>query len=187
MMPFYEFEGKRPRLDPSCYIHPDAVLIGDVVIGKQCFIGTGAVLRGDYGSIIIGDGSNVQENCVIHAQPGTAALVEGNADIGHGCVIHGPCTIKKNAVIGMGTVICENCRVGTGSFIGAGSVLPAKAVIPDHKLAYGNPARVIKDTTDYQRNFIQAAIDIYKDLCVRYKDSFKPIEDPDSLYEKPGK
>lgn len=182
-MPFYEFEGKKPRIDSSSFIHPDAILIGDVQIGKQCFIGAGAVLRGDYGQIIIGDGANVQENCVVHAQPDTVALICGNADIGHGCIIHGPCTIKKNVIIGMGSVICDGCEIGTGCFIGAGSVLPARAVIPDHKLAYGNPAKVAKETTDFHKTFIRLAIDIYKDLCLRYKKTFKIIDNTDSLYK----
>ena len=183
-MPFYEFEGKSPRLEPSCFVHPDAILIGDVTIGKQCFIGAGAVLRGDYGRIVISDGANVQENCVIHAQPDTTALVEENVDIGHGSILHGPITIKKNVTIGMGSVICDGCQLGSGCFIGAGSVLPANLVIPENKLAYGNPARVIKDTNEYQRAFTKIAIDIYKDLCDRYHKSYIRIEDTDKLYHE---
>ena len=182
-MSFYEFEGKVPSLDFSCFIHPDAVLIGEVIIGKACFIGAGAVLRGDYGRIVISDGANVQENCTIHAQPGTEALIGENVDVGHGCVIHGPCTIGSNVTIGMGSVICDNTQVGNNCFIGAGSVLPSKLAIPDGKLAFGNPAKVIKDTNEYQQAFTKLAIDIYKDLCVRYKNSFKRVEDPESLYK----
>lgn len=183
-MPFYEFEGKIPQLDESCFVHPDAILIGDVSVGKKCFIGAGAVLRGDYGRIVISDGSNVQENCVIHAQPDTTALIEENVDIGHGSILHGPCTIKSNVTIGMGSVICDGCQVGTGSFIGAGSLLPANAVIPDYKLAFGSPAKVIKDTTEYQRTFTKAAVEIYQNLCDRYNKSFQPIENIDKLYKR---
>jgi carbonic anhydrase/acetyltransferase-like protein (isoleucine patch superfamily) len=183
-MSFYEFEGKSPVLDPSCFIHPDAILVGDVTIGKQCFIGAGAVLRGDYGSIVISDGANVQENCTIHAQPGTVALIGENVDVGHGSIIHGPCSIGTNVTIGMGSTICDNCTIGSNCFIGAGSVLPSKLVIPDGKLAFGNPAKVNKDTTEFQRNFTKMAIDIYKDLCVRYHNSFKPITDPSRLYRR---
>lgn len=183
-MSFYEFEGKVPSLDPSCFIHPEAVLIGDVSIGKKCFIGAGAVLRGDYGRIVISDGANVQENCTIHAQPGTAAIIGENVDVGHACVIHGPCTIGSNVTIGMGSVICDNTQIGNGCFIGAGSVLPSKLTIPDGKLAFGNPARVIKDTNEYQQAFTKAAIDIYKDLCGRYHAAFKPVADPKSLYRQ---
>lgn len=182
-MPFYEFEGKTPRLDPSCFVHPDAVLIGDVTVGKRCFIGAGAVLRGDYGRIVIGDGSNVQENCVIHAQPDTTAIIEENVDIGHGSILHGPCIIKSNVTIGMGSVICDGCQVGTGSFIGAGSLLPSNTIIPDNKLAFGSPAKVIKDTTENQRAFTRNAVEIYKNLCERYHKSLQRIEDIDKLYQ----
>ena len=182
-MPFYEFEGKMPQLDESCFIHPDAILIGDVTIGKKCFIGAGAVLRGDYGRIVIGDGSNVQENCVIHSRPDTTALIEENVDIGHGAIIHGPCTIKNNVTIGMGSVICDGCQVGTGCFIGAGSLLPANAVIPDNKLAFGSPAKVVKDTTESQQAFTRNAVEIYQNLCERYHKSLQRIEDINKLYQ----
>ena len=183
-MPFYEFEGKMPQLDESCFIHPDAILIGDVTVGKKCFIGAGAVLRGDYGRIVISDGSNVQENCVIHARPDTTALIEENVDIGHGAIIHGPCIIKSNVTIGMGSVICDGCQVGTGCFIGAGSLLPANSVIPDNKLAFGSPAKVIKDTNENQRIFTKAAVEIYQDLCDRYNTTFQLIDNIDKLYKK---
>jgi len=181
-VPFYEFEEKTPVLDPSCFVHPDAILIGDVTIGKHCFIGAGAVLRGDYGSIVISDGANVQENCTLHAQPGSVAFIGANVDVGHGCIIHGPCAIGSNVTIGMGSTICDNCQIGDNCFIGAGSVLPSKLVIPDGKLAFGNPAKVIKDTNEYQRTFTKMAIDVYKDLCERYRKSFKLIEDATRLY-----
>jgi carbonic anhydrase/acetyltransferase-like protein (isoleucine patch superfamily) len=157
-------------------VHPDAILIGDVIIGEKCFIGAGAVLRGDYGSIVIGDGSNVQENCVLHAQPDTTATIEENVDIGHGSIIHGPCTIKSNVTVGMGSIICDGCEVGTGSFIGAGSLLTPNVVIPPNKLAVGNPARVIKDTTEQHRTFSRHAVGLYQGLCERYQKSHKLIQ-----------
>ena len=175
-MPLYEFEGKSPQLASSSFVHPDAILIGHVIIGEKCFIGAGAVLRGDYGSIVIGDGSNVQENCVLHAQPDTTATVEENADIGHGSVIHGPCTIKRNVTVGMGSIICDGCEVGTGSFIGAGSLLTPNTIIPPNKLAMGNPAKVIKDVTEQQRSFTRLAIELYQGLCERYQTSLKLIK-----------
>jgi len=175
-LPLYEFEGKSPRLASSSFVHPDAILIGDVVIGEKCFIGAGAVLRGDYGSIVIGNGSNVQENCVLHAQPDTVAVVEEDVDIGHGAIVHGPCTIKSHVTVGMGSIICDGCEVGTGSFIGAGSLLTPKMVIPDYKLAVGNPARVIKDATEQHRTFSRVAVGLYQGLCERYQHTLKRIE-----------
>lgn len=175
-MPLYEFEGKTPRLATSSFVHPDAILIGDVTIGEKCFIGAGAVLRGDYGRIVISNGSNVQENCVIHAQPDTTATVEDNVDIGHGAIIHGPCTISSNVTIGMGAIICDGCEVGTGSFIGAGSLLTPGMIIPPNKLAVGNPARVIKDTTEQHRTFSRVAVGLYQGLCERYQNTLKRVK-----------
>lgn len=174
-MPLYEFEGKSPRFAPSSFVHPDAIVIGNVTIGEKCFIGAGAVLRGDYGSIVISDGSNVQENCVVHAQPDTTAVVEENVDIGHGSIIHGPCTIKSNVTVGMGAIICDGCEVGSGSFIGAGSLLIPNTVIPPKKLAVGNPARVIKDVTEKHTTFSRVAVELYQGLCERYHNSHKLI------------
>jgi len=175
-MPLYEFEGKCPRLPLSSFVHPNAILIGDVIIGEKCFIGPGAVLRGDYGSIIIGDGSNVQDNCILHVQPNSTAIIEENVDIGHGSIIHGPCIIKNSVIVGMGSIICDGCEVGAGSFLGAGSLLTPNMVIPSHKLVMGNPARVIKDVTEQHRAFSGMAIGLYQGLCERCQQSLKLIE-----------
>ena len=118
-----------------------------MIAGEKCFIGAGAVVRGDYSSIVIGNGSNVQENCVLHAQPGTTATVEKNVDIGHGSIIHGPCTI-----------------------------LTPNMKIPPNKLALGNPARVDKDVTEQQQTFTRVAVGLYQDLCERYQNTFKRTE-----------
>lgn len=180
-MPFYEFEGKKPQLKSSSFVHPDSVLIGDVRVGEKCFIGAGAVLRGDYGSIVIGNGSNVQENCVVHAQPGTSAVIEENVDIGHGAIIHGPCLIKSHVTIGMGAIVCDGCEIGTGGFIGAGSLLVRNTVILPGKLAVGNPAKVIKDTGEYHNEFNRQAVALYQGLCGRYQNALRPIE-PEFCY-----
>ncbi len=174
-MPAYEFEGKSPRLESSCFVHPDAILIGNVVIGAKCFIGAGAVLRGDYGGIVIGNGSNVQENCVVHAQPDTTANIEENVDIGHGSIIHGPCTIESNVTVGMGAIICDGCKIGAGSFIGAGTLLTPNTNVAPGKLAVGNPARIIKDTTEKHATFSRIAVELYQGLCERYKRSHRLI------------
>jgi phenylacetic acid degradation protein len=146
-----------------------------VNIGEKCFVGAVAVLRADYGSIVIGNGSNVQENCVIHAQPGTTAAIEENVDIGHGTIIHGPCTIKSCVTIGMGAVICDGCELGEASFIGAGSLLIPNMVIPSNKLAVGSPARVIKGVNQQHNDYNKHAVELYQDLCERYHNFFKLI------------
>lgn len=176
-MPLYEFEGRRPQIAATSFVHPQAVIIGDVSIGEKCFIGAGAVLRGDYGTIIISNGSNVQENCVIHAQPATTALIKENVDIGHGCILHGPCIIHEGVIIGMGSIIGTGCELETGSFLGAGSLLPQNQTIPAKKLALGNPARVVKDVSEQQTLYAKIAIEIYQGLPERYQQSLVLIED----------
>ena len=175
-MPLYEFEGKSPRLASSSFVHPDAILIGDVVIGEKCFIGAGAVLRGDYGSIVIGNGSNVQENCVLHAQPDTVAVVEEDVDIGHGSHCSWSCTIKAMSQSGWVQSYVDGCEVGTGSFNWCRQSADPKNGNSYYKLAVGNPARVIKDATEQHRTFSKVAVGLYQGLCERYQHTLKRIE-----------
>jgi len=111
----YEFEGKRPQIGQQCFIHPQATVIGDVQLGDNCFVGAGAVIRADYGKIVIGAGSNIQENAVIHAEPDTIALLEENVLIGHAAIVHGPCLIQHNVTVGMGSIISNGCELHSES------------------------------------------------------------------------
>lgn len=176
-MALYEFEGKRPIIGNSTFIHPQAVVIGQVELGDRCYVGAGAVVRGDYGKIVIGSGSNIQENCVVHAEPDTIAILEEDVLIGHGAIVHGPCLIKHNAMAGMGAIISSGGELGEESLLAAGSVLPPGKIIPARKVAMGNPAQVVRDINDYNVVYNQVAIKLYQDLAVRCLKDLKLIED----------
>jgi carbonic anhydrase/acetyltransferase-like protein (isoleucine patch superfamily) len=143
-MATYSFEGFIPVVDPSSYIHDTASVIGDVIIGKNCYVGPGAVIRGDWGRIIIEDGCNVQENCVVHMFPGKDITFESGAHIGHGAVVHGA-TLKSNCLVGMNAVVMDGAIVGKNSIVGALSFVKAEEIIPDNHLYAGNPGRIIKE------------------------------------------
>jgi carbonic anhydrase/acetyltransferase-like protein (isoleucine patch superfamily) len=120
---------------------------GNVIIGRDCYIGPGAALRGDWGGIVIEDGCNVQENCTIHMFPGVTVLLEAGAHIGHGAIIHGA-RVGRNALVGMNAVVMDNAVVGAGSIVGALTFVPEGFRIPDRKVVVGNPARIVKDVSD---------------------------------------
>jgi phenylacetic acid degradation protein/carnitine operon protein CaiE len=143
----YRFEQWTPVVHPTAYVHPQAVVLGDVVIGKDVYIGPGAVLRGDWGRITVGDGANVQENCVIHLFPGKNAVLQEMAHIGHGAIVHGS-TIGKNVLVGMNAVVMDDVVIGEGSIVGALAFVPQGMQVPSRSVLVGNPARVVKEVTD---------------------------------------
>lgn len=177
-MAFYEFEGKRPVIGKDSFVHPQAVVIGDVKIGDRCYVGAGAILRGDYGAIIIGNGTNIQENCVLHAEPDTTALIGEDALVGHGAIVHGPCILHNNALVGMGAVVSNQCEIGAGSLLAAGSVLPPGRKIPARQLAMGNPAKAVRELTDDLLLYNTIAVKLYQDLAIRCQKGLKLIEQP---------
>jgi carbonic anhydrase/acetyltransferase-like protein (isoleucine patch superfamily) len=177
-LPIYEFEGNRPVIDPSSYIHPQSIIIGKVEIGKRCYIGAGAVIRGDLGKIVIGDGSAIEENCVIHSGPDSIAIIEEDVIVGHAAVIHGPCLIKSQVTIGMGAIVSSQCEMESTTFLGAGSVLPPGRSVPRGKLAVGNPARVVKDLDEKLIAYNRKATKTYQDLVSRYINSLVQIGPP---------
>lgn len=176
-MAIYEFEGKRPQVGKLCFIHPQAAVIGDVELGDKCFVGAGAVIRGDYGKIVIGAGSNIQENAIIHAEPDTIALLEENILVGHGAIIHGPCLIQNNVTVGMGAIVSNGCELEAESLLGSGSVLPPNQRVPRRKLAVGNPARVVKDLDEKYVVYNQIGVQLYQELAQRCNKSLKLIEE----------
>lgn len=176
-MAIYEFEGKRPQIGASCFIHPNAVIIGQVEIGERCYVGAGAVVRGDYGKIVVGSGSNIQENCTLHSEPETIAILEENVLIGHGAIVHGPCLIKHNATVGMGSIISSGGELGEESLLAAGSVLPPGKHIPARKVAMGNPARVARDVDEHNMVYNQIAVKLYQDLALRCIEGLKLVEE----------
>lgn len=143
----FEFKGYKPVIHKSSFIHPQAAVTGNVIIGKDCYIGPGAALRGDWGQIIIEDGCNVQENCTIHMFPGVTVLLKEGAHIGHGAIIHGA-TIGKNCLVGMNAVIMDNVDLGDECIIGALTFIKQDEKIPARSLVAGNPGKIIKQVSD---------------------------------------
>lgn len=174
-MAIYEFEGKRPIVGKDCFVHPQAVIIGEVELGERCYVGAGAVIRGDYGKIVIGNGTNIQENCVIHSEPDTIAIIEENSLIGHSAIVHGPCLVQRNVTVGMGSIISSGCELESDSLLAAGSVLPPGRTVPKAKIAMGNPARVVKDMDEQNRIYNQIGVKLYQDLALRCTHDLKLI------------
>ena len=159
----YEFDGYRPVIHETAFIHPQACVTGNVVIGKKVYIGPGAAIRGDWGRIIIEDGCNVQENCTVHMFPGVTVLLKGGAHIGHGAVIHGA-TIGKNCLIGMNAVIMDNVVLGDECIVGALSFIKADEVFENRSLIVGNPAKKIKDVSDEMIGWKSDGTKLYQQL-----------------------
>ncbi|MEP7084534.1 MAG: transferase hexapeptide repeat family protein [Betaproteobacteria bacterium] len=162
----YAIDGVTPVVDPSSYVHPSAVLIGDVIVGRNCYIGPSACLRGDFGRIVIGDGANVQDSCIMHGFPGTDTIVEEDGHIGHGAVIHGA-RIRRGALIGMNAVINDNADIGEAAIVAAMSFVKAQMVVPARTLAAGIPARVLRELTDLEMAWKAEGTRSYQDLTLR--------------------
>ncbi|MEO7954259.1 MAG: phenylacetic acid degradation protein PaaY [Polaromonas sp.] len=149
MRPFrvYAIDGIVPVVDPTAYVHPSAVLIGDVIVGPDCYVGPCASLRGDFGRLILERGSNLQDTCVMHGFPDTDTVVEEDGHIGHGAVLHG-CRIGKNAMVGMNAVIMDGAIIGESSIVAASAFVKAGMIIPARSLAAGMPAKLIRQLSD---------------------------------------
>ena len=159
----YEFQGYKPVIYESSFIHPQAAVTGNVIIGRDCYIGPGAAIRGDWGQIIIEDGCNVQENCTIHMFPGVTVVLKAGAHIGHGAVIHGA-TIGKNCLIGMNAVIMDNVILGDECIVGALSFIKADEIFEKRSLIVGNPAKKIKEVTDEMISWKTEGTALYQQL-----------------------
>ncbi|MDT3741016.1 MAG: transferase hexapeptide repeat family protein [Candidatus Kapabacteria bacterium] len=171
----FEFKGFKPVVNESSFIHPNATVIGNVIIGKDVYIGPGAVIRGDWGEIIIEDGCNVQENCIIHMFPGVSVRLKESAHIGHGAIIHGA-VIGRNSLIGMNAVIMDNVVIGDECIVGALCFVPAEMVVPDRKIVVGNPAKIVKDVSDDMINWKTDGTKLYQTLPKEYFDSMIPCQ-----------
>jgi phenylacetic acid degradation protein len=162
----YAIDGVTPVVDPSAFVHPTAVLIGDVVVGAGCYVGPAACLRGDFGHIEVRAGANIQDCCVLHGFPGTGTIVEEDGHIGHGVVLHG-CIVRRNALVGMNAVVNDNAEVGDSAIVAAMAFVKAKTVIPPRTLAAGIPARVVRELTDTELAWKIEGTDSYKELAIR--------------------
>ncbi len=171
----YEFKGFIPVVDESAFVHPQATVIGNVTIGKDVYIGPHAVLRGDWGEIIINDGCNVQENCTVHMFPGTKVVFEESAHVGHGAVIHGA-HLGQNCMIGMNSVIMDNVEIGEESIVGAMSFVKADSKIPPMSLVVGNPAKVIRKVTPEMISWKTKGTKLYQTLPSDMHNTLKPVE-----------
>lgn len=172
---FYAFNGHRPVVHPSAFVHPQATVTGQVIIGRDVYIGPGAALRGDWGAIHIADGCNVQENCTIHMFPGvTVRLLEG-AHIGHGAIIHGA-TVGRNCLVGMNAVLMDRVVLGDGCIVGALAFLPADSVWEARKVIVGNPARVVKDVSDEMLAWKTEGTRLYQALPAELQATLEPCE-----------
>jgi len=175
MTKVYSFEGLVPVIMPGAFVHPDAVLIGDVVISSRCFIGPCAVLRGDFGRIEIHEGANVQDNCVVHSFPGRSVIVEEDGHIGHAAVLHA-CTIRRNALVGMNSTVMDNAVVGESAFVAANSFVKAGFEVPDHTLVAGVPAKIIKEMGAAEIKWKSMATKEYQNLAQRSLATMKSVE-----------
>jgi phenylacetic acid degradation protein len=175
MANIFEFNGYKPVIHESAFIHPNATVTGNVIIGKKVYIGPGAAIRGDWGQIIISDGCNVQENCTIHMFPGVTVLLKEAAHIGHGAIIHGA-TIGKNCLVGMNAVIMDRVEVGDESIVGALSFVAADTIIPPRSIVVGNPAKVVKQVSDEMIAWKTEGTKIYQQLPADCYDTLKPCE-----------
>ena len=171
----YEFDGFIPVIDESSFIHPQANVTGNVIIGKDVYVGPGAVIRGDWGKVIIEDGCNVQENCVIHMFPGTTTTLKKGAHLGHGCVIHGA-FIGENTLVGMNAVIMDEAKIGKECIVGALSFVSAKTTTQNRKIIAGNPAKEIKDVSEKMLNWKTEGTKLYQQLPKQCKSMLKACE-----------
>ncbi len=169
-MSYYAIDGIRPVVDPSAYVHPTAIIIGDVIIGPGCYIGPAASLRGDFGRIVLEKNSNVQDTCVMHGFPDTDTIVEAEGHIGHGAVLHG-CVVKENALIGMNAVIMDGAVIGESAFVAAMAFVKAGFEVPARHLVGGIPAKVMRELSDDEIKWKEAGTEDYKNLTKRSIDS----------------
>ena len=173
--PFYEIDGLRPVVHPSAFVHPQAVVIGDVFIGANVYVGPNASLRGDFGRIVLADGSNVQDSCTMHAFPGEMVFVGEDGHIGHGAILHG-CRIEKNAMIGIGAVILDGAIIGESAIVAAKALVAAGFIAPPQTLTIGMPAKTTRPLSAEEIAWKMAGTQAYHRLAGRCRDSLRPCQ-----------
>lgn len=171
----YSFKGFIPVVHPTAFVHPQAAVTGNVIIGKDVYVGPGAAIRGDWGGIVIEDGCNVQENCTIHMFPGVTITLKEGAHIGHGAIVHGA-NIGRNVLVGMNSVIMDEAEIGDECIIGALSFIKAKSVFERRSLIVGNPAKKIKEVSDEMIAWKTKGTELYQLLPSEMKEQSEPVE-----------
>jgi len=166
----YSINGVTPVVDPTAFVHPSAVLIGDVIVGANCYVGPCASLRGDFGRIELRAGANLQDVCVMHGFPGTDTLVEEDGHIGHGAILHG-CIVRRNALVGMNAVVNDNAEIGESAIVAAMAFVKARMVVPPRMLAAGIPARVVRELTDQEMAWKVDGTRGYQHLAQRSRET----------------
>jgi carbonic anhydrase/acetyltransferase-like protein (isoleucine patch superfamily) len=174
-MPVYSFQGMVPVVDPSAYVHPTAVLIGDVIIGPGVYVAPCAVLRGDFGRLVIEEDANVQDHCVVHGFPDRDTIVEKLGHIGHHAIIHGA-TVRRNSMIGMGAILLDYCEIGADSIVAAQALVKANEIVPPRSMMAGVPAKRIREVTDKDLEWKRLATTDYKRLPPLYHRSLRPAD-----------
>jgi phenylacetic acid degradation protein len=173
MFQVYSIDGLTPVVAESAYVHPSAVLIGDVIVGPDCYIGPHASLRGDMGRIVMEQGSNLQDGCCMHSFPAQDAIVEVNGHIGHGAVLHG-CRVGRNAMVGMNSVVMDGAVIGESSIVAAMAFVKANQIIPPFSLVMGTPAKVIRELTERELSWKAEGTGVYQQLARRCLQTMTP-------------
>lgn len=171
----YAFKGFTPVVHESSFVHPLAAVTGNVIIGKNCYIGPGAAIRGDWGQIILEDGVNVQENCTVHMFPGKSITLKEGAHVGHGAIIHGA-NLGRNCLIGMNSVIMDDAQIGDECIVGAMAFIKAETIIPNRSLVVGNPAKVVKQVSDEMISWKTAGTRLYQQLPADCHETLREVE-----------
>lgn len=170
---FYSYKGFIPVVHPSSFVHPQATVTGNVIIGKDCYIGPGAALRGDWGGIVLEDGCNVQENCTIHMFPGVTVFLRAGAHIGHGAIIHGA-EIGRNCLVGMNAVIMDRVVLGDESIVGALTFIKEGEILPKRSLVVGNPGKILKQVSDEMVAWKTKGTELYQSLPDEMNQHWEP-------------
>jgi phenylacetic acid degradation protein len=171
----YSIDGIVPVVDPSAFVHPSAVLIGDVIVGARAYIGPAACLRGDFGRIVVEAGANIQDTCMLHGFPGKDTVVGADVTVGHGAVLHG-CVVKRGALIGMNSVVNDYAEVGEDAVVAALAFVKAEARIPARSLVAGIPARVLRELSEQELRWKQDNVALYQQLAERGRQTMQEVE-----------
>lgn len=175
MAQVYAIDGIVPVIHPTAFVHPTAVLIGDVIVGPRCYVGPVASLRGDFGRLILSEGANLQDTCVMHGFPNTDTVVEVDGHVGHGAVLHG-CRIGRNALVGMNAVVMDGAEIGESSIVAAMAFVRAGTKIPPRSLVAGVPARVMRELTEEEIAWKSEGTATYQQLAQRSLETMQRAE-----------